>query len=165
MANAKGSFSLKFSKTCTSDASSDKGIEFAEDTERNGDSTCHLYGNQIYFRVFCTPPDMKISIAATSGTLINYGEYTDEVTDDVTFDDTNEASAGKYIDSGLSIEYYGTDLGAVTKTGDRKLQAETSGVAIAAITYTTRYRLYSITIPTQTKDEWKVFIYAKEQSS
>lgn len=69
-----------------------------------------------------------------------------EVEEWITFADTDEASLTKPYYTGLTYEWYGTNLGTLTPKGT-SIRAATKGVGVAKVKYYSRFTAHSVPSP------------------
>lgn len=125
--------------------------------EDNGGATQIPYGQAARFRVYKYPPEMVLSVIPsdgsvaylTSGTATIEGEF-------VEFVDTAEGQAQRPVASLTSYDWLGNSLGTLTATGGERLAASVAGVAVARVSYTASYELWSLTLPQRDADSWQV---------
>ena len=140
------------------------------DAERNSDKTSFSYGQKCYFRIYGASLDSLI-VSATAGTIKSEGMYTsDRDSENIQFIDDHEYEFSYPINGVTSFEWFGQNLGAVTKTSSTAIQCEIAPdptlkkIGLAAVVVSAQYALYSITLPTQTKSEFPVLIDVRTAS-
>jgi hypothetical protein len=131
------------------------------DAERNENKSEFAYGSTAYFQVFSWPSDMALDFAVSDGSLSGAGSGTAELTEDVSFDDSDRGSTEAPILQILSYRWLGRDLGPVTGLGGNTLKAATSGLAMLRITYNADFKRYGLFLASKTEAEWPVLIRAK----
>ncbi|KJR41316.1 hypothetical protein MCHI_002785 [Candidatus Magnetoovum chiemensis] len=177
MAVVKNSITLSFSTICATDTGltdeENKDITVEPDEDRNEGKTCFAFGEKYYFDVFTIPPDMAITLSTTDGAVKYEGEFTKQVTEQVVFttlaadeeNSSNNADTAKYIQSLDSVTFYGADLGALTKIGSKTVKCANFGHSVAEITYTTTYRLYSVTCPPRDTSPYPIDVLVMEENA
>lgn len=136
-------------------------LTVALDTELNKDRTCFLYGEKVYFRVYHSPV-LIITVESSNGLVFleSQGSISEE-SENISFADTNEANVSKLIKEIISYSWFGRSLGSILKTGNTSIRAGSTGVAVAAIEYTTQYDVYSITLSDQGVETYPVLVLVK----
>ena len=131
------------------------------DTELNMDRTCFLYGEKVYFRVYHSPA-LTITVIPSDGSVFleSVGSSSSEE-ENISFADTNEASVSKAIDVLSSYSWFGRSLGSIVKTGWTSIRSALSGVAIAAVAYTTSYDVYSLVLSDKGIESYPVLVLVK----
>lgn len=131
------------------------------DAELNMDRTCFLYGEKVYFRVYHSPA-LTITVTPSDGSVFleNVGSSSSEE-ENISFVDTNEASVNKAINVLSSYSWFGRSLGSIVKTGWTSIRSALSGVAIAAVAYTTSYDVYSIMLLDKGVESYPVLVLVK----
>ncbi len=159
------SFSLTFAASCSS---SGESIKAEADTDKNVDDSgnsksCFKYGEKYYFRVFKTSGVKAYMFTLSDGTVVREGSGKSiDKEDDLEFKKENTASTSYPITSITSMNWMGTSLGTVKKSGDMEIQTEESGVAVGTLKYTSTYDLWSLSVATKDEDEYKVVVYIEE---
>jgi hypothetical protein len=143
-------------KTSCEDA--DAYLEVELDDELNGDRSCFLYGENVYFRVYHSP-SMSITVETSDGTvfLISTGNL-EAVTENISFANENTGNVSKLIKAIVSWVWFGRSLGSILKTGDTSIRASASGVAVVAVSYTTEYDVYALTLSDKGIAEYPVLV-------
>jgi hypothetical protein len=131
------------------------------DTELNMNRTCFLYGEKVYFRVYHSPA-LIITVIPSDGSVFleSVGSSSSEK-ENISFADTNEASVGKALDVLSSYSWFGRSLGSIVKTGWTSIRSALSGVAVAAIAYTTSYDVYSLVLSDKGIESYPVLVLVK----
>lgn len=131
------------------------------DAELNMDRTCFLYGEKVYFRVYHSPA-LTITIISSDGSVFleSLGSSSSEE-ENISFADTNEASVSKAINVLSSYSWIGRSLGTIVKTGWTSIRSALSGVAIAAVAYTTSYDVYSIILADKGVESYPVLVLVR----
>lgn len=132
-------------------ASSRDGLLTAEIDDRpggfNAGKTSFYPGDKAYFLVFKSPSVTIDVVASSAGIIVPWTPGTYAVTDEwVNFEDTDEASASRYIDSGFTYQWFGNNLGPIT-IRDGKMVAASKGIGVAKISYLTNYLSYYLQSP------------------
>lgn len=123
-------------------------IDSREDGLNKG-KTSFVPGDPAAFLVFKSPDVILDAVQATGGSISPAGSGSFSVVDEwVQFMDTDTASPAKYISSGLTYEWFGNNLGAVTFKGGN-LVAESKGVGMLKISYIAEYEAYRLQSPSQ----------------
>lgn len=122
------------------------------------------YGEKAYFRVYADDLT-NIAVSATAGTIADHGiQQADKDAENIQFVDSQEYSYSYPIQSVVSYEWFGQNLGRVEKSGTASIKCETAPnatggiIGLASVKVSAQYRLYSITLPTQAKSEFPVLI-------
>lgn len=128
------------------------------DADLNEGRTCFLYGEKVYFRVY-HDLNLVITVEASNGAVFleSVGAL-DSEEENISFVNTNEASTAKMITILNSYSWFGKSLGTLLHTGGASVRAGNSGVAIAAVAYTTQYDVYSITLSDQGVESYPVLV-------
>jgi hypothetical protein len=161
MADTKASVTITFSASCKTEGAS---ISIEMDEERNKKQSCFRYGEMAYFKVYTLPADMEITVSASDGTIYGLGAFEETVEKQVTFENTDEAETDKPITQLGSVQWYGRDLGQITRTGDKSIRAQSAGLAIAKISHTTSYRSYGISVSARQDASWPVLVLIEEKN-
>lgn len=128
----------------------------------NGGKSSFLPGQTAYFLIFKSPDVVLDAVLSSAGVLNDVGEGLMDVEEWLTFSDASEVSTSKRVESGLSYQWYGNNLGAVTVSGD-KLVAQTKGVGVLKVTYKAKYRAYGLSSPAliNGKSEFQIAVLVK----
>ena len=148
---------IEFKTKCDSSLE-DSFINIELDDILNEGRTCFLYGEKVYFRVSYSA-NLSISVTPSDGNV--FLESTDTVsseTEKITFVDSEEATTSKRILNIVDYKWFGKSLGGILKVGDNTVGASSSGIAIAELTYTTIYDVYSVSLQTRSEEEYPVLI-------
>jgi len=157
----KGSITVTFKALCVAEPG--HGITAELDAERNEGKSCFTYGEKVYFRVYTYPHDMRITLTPSDGVVNAEGSDTETIKDEtITFADTNEAATHRYIHNLVSQDWLGTSLGQVVHIGGAAVRTVRKGCAVLRLTYTSSYRVYSITVPPRDYETYLVLILIKE---
>ncbi|RLI43715.1 hypothetical protein DRO59_00090 [Candidatus Bathyarchaeota archaeon] len=157
----KGSITVTFRALCVAEPG--HGITAELDAERNEGKHCFTYGEKVYFRVYTYPQDMRITLTSSDGSINMEGSGIETIEDEMlTFADTKEASTHRYIRAIVSYNWLGASLGQVTCIGGSAIVAAKEGCAVLRLTYTSFYRVYSITVPPRDYETYLVLILIKE---
>ncbi len=157
----KSSITVTFKALCVAEPG--HGITAELDAERNEGKSCFTYGEKVYFRVYTYPQDMRITLTPSDGSINAEGSSTETIEDEIlTFADTKEASTHRYIKAITSYDWFGTSLGQITCIGGSTIVAAKEGCAVLQLTYTSFYRVYSITVPPRDYETYLVLILIKE---
>lgn len=128
------------------------------DADLNDDKTCFLYGEKVYFRVY-HDATLVITVEASDGAVFLHSVGAiDSEEENVSFVNTNEASTAKMVMTLNSYSWFGKSLGTLLHTGGASVRAGSSGVAIAAVTYTTQYDVYSVTLSDKGVESYPVLV-------
>lgn len=128
------------------------------DAELNGGRTCFLYGEKVYFRVYYSS-NLTIKIETSDGVVfLESVDATSVEEENISFANTNEASTAKSISTLDSYSWFGRSLGTLLHVGESAIRAGTSGVAIAAVKYTTQYDVYSLTLSDRGIESYPVLV-------
>ena len=158
----KGSITITFKASCV--AIPGHGITAELDAERNRGRSCFTYGEKVYFRVYTYPHNMRITFTSSDGVVNAEGSDTETIRDEtITFADTNEATTRQYICNLISQDWLGTSLGQVAHIGGTAVRAARKGCAVLRLTYTSFYRVYSITVPPRDHKTYLVLILVEEE--
>lgn len=152
-----GSVSIEFRTKCVD---VDGVFLVVEGDDFLNTSSCLMYGQKYYFRVYRSGGSVSTTSSAGFISLVG-SQYSRLLADTVSFADTNEANLSKYIGTIQSHTWYGRDLGNILKTGNTSIKSTISGVGVAHISYMTKYDLYSITLSTQSYDTFPILIYVE----
>jgi len=108
--------------------------------------------------------DMQITLTPSDGSINAEGSDTETIEDEIlTFADTNEATTRRYIRNLISQDWLGTSLGQVVHIGGAAVRAARKGCAVLRLTYTSFYRVYSITVPPRDHKTYLVLILVEEE--
>ena len=128
------------------------------DDDLNEGRTCFLYGEKVYFRAYHSL-NLTITVESSDGSIfLESVGATDTEEENLSFANTDEASTAKTIFTLNSYSWFGRSLGALLHVGRSAVRASKSGVAIAAVKYTTQYDVYSIMLPSRGVDSYPVLI-------
>lgn len=115
----------------------------------NGGKTSFYPGDKAYFLVFKGQTVVIDQILASAGGVTPVAEgYYEEVDEWVTFENTDEASAKRFVDSDFTYQWFGNNLGPITIRAG-KLVAASKGVAVAKISYKSKFMSYYLQAPSQ----------------
>lgn len=128
------------------------------DSTLNLGETRFLFGSKAYYQVFFSPSTMTITQTASDGNITEEGSGTEEVTEYITFANSNEGSTGYPIGSVVSAEWFGTNLGALSYIGNT-VQASKSGVGILKLIYNSAFNRYAISVQSTGDSEYYVLVY------
>ncbi|ADD69003.1 hypothetical protein Dacet_2241 [Denitrovibrio acetiphilus DSM 12809] len=150
----------------------DSKTTIESDPDRNKDytgstKTRFRYGDTAYFRIYSHEPD-KLAVSTTDGELADLGIYAGSVADEIlTFITDQTAETEKPVRSVTAYEWLGNSLGKITMQDSYTLFAEKApsadNIAAVNISYTTSYRLYSITLSKRAFDEYPVMVYVRSE--
>lgn len=128
------------------------------------------YGDKAYFRVYSDDLS-KLAVCSTAGTIEDHGiQQADRDAENVQFVDSQEYSYSYPIQSVVSHEWFGRDMGRIEKSGTASIKCETAPnaaggiIGLASVKVSAQYRLFSITLPIQTKSEFPVLIDVRTTS-
>ena len=131
-------------------SSEDEGLITIElDATRNGDKTTFTQGDAVYIRVF-HDRDYTGLISAGSAELIAIDEIFEAEPEYLDFVREEEPETARYIDSIISFEWYGNDLGTVTKSDANKVKASGSGentIGTGYLRYTSKCDVWKVVTP------------------
>jgi hypothetical protein len=146
---------IEFKTSCEAE---DGLLSVELDDELNGGRSCFLYGEKVYFRVYHSA-NLTITVESSNGSVfLESTGATDTEEENISFANTNEASAAKTILTLGSYSWFGRSLGTLLHVGGSAVRAGKSGVAIAAVIYTTQYDVYSITLSDQGIESYPVLV-------
>lgn len=128
------------------------------DAVLNGGKTCFLYGEKVYFRVYHSS-NLTIKVETSNGVVfLESTGVTSAEEENISFANTNEASTAKSISTLDSYSWFGRSLGTLLQVGESAIRAGSSGVAIAAVNYTTQYDVYSLILSDQGIESYPVLV-------
>ena len=156
--SVESSITVEFKTQCEVEGES---LAVALDDDLNEGRSCFLYGEKVYFRVYHSPA-LVITVESSDGSIFleSLGS-SDKESENISFADTNEASVSKLIKAVTSYSWFGRSLGSILKTGITSIRASNTGVAIAAVEYTTQYDVYSITLSDKGIETYPVLVLVK----
>jgi hypothetical protein len=146
-----------------------RGIKIELDDTLNTDSKgiakrSFAYGERAFFRVYAENLS-ALSVCATAGTITDHGtKITDMPVTYVSFTDAPDHSFTHPVSAVSSYEWFGRNLGKITKSALTKITCETAPdvsngvIGIAAVTMSAPYRLFDITLADQSRGEFPVLI-------
>lgn len=104
-------------------------------------------GDPAAFLIFMTD-DVTLDSVVTSlpGGLTQLGSGVYSVTETLQFANTDTASLSKPYHGGLTINWFGNDLGSLTPSGT-SVKAATSGIGVCEVTYNSQYVAYQLSSP------------------
>jgi hypothetical protein len=151
----ESSIIIEFKISCEAEA----GLLSVElDDELNGGRTCFLYGEKVYFRVYHSP-NLTITVESSDGTVfLESVGSTDNEEENLSFANEDEASTARTILTLDSYSWFGRSLGTLLHVGGAAVRAGRSGVAIAAVEYTTQYDVYSLTLTDKGVESYPVLV-------
>ena len=156
--SVESSITVEFKTQCEVDG---EFLTVELDSDLNGDRSCFLYGEKVYFRVYYSPA-LTITIESSDGSIfLESLNSSGEESENVSFADTNEANVSKLIKAITSYSWFGRSLGSILKTGITSIRASNKGVAIVAIEYTTQYDVYSIMLSDKGIETYPVLVLVK----
>ncbi|RPI56434.1 MAG: hypothetical protein EHM49_00130 [Deltaproteobacteria bacterium] len=151
----ESSILVEFKTSCES---ADGYLSVELDDELNGDRSCFLYGEKVYFRIYHSP-NLTITVGSSDGTIfLESVNSIESLTENVSFANENIGSLSKFIKSITSYSWFGRSLGTILKTGDTSIRAAKTGVAVAAVSYTTQYDVYSLILSDKGVEEYPVLV-------
>ena len=112
----------------------------------NGGKSSFVAGDQPAYLVRRSPNVVIDSQVASVGVIgIHVIQEEEEVTEFLLFDETNVATLSQHALPGtLTFKWLGTNLGNLTLSGIKDIEAAVSGVAVAQVTYTTSFDAFFI---------------------
>jgi len=128
-------------------------VDSREESEGGLNTSTSFIGGDSVFILAYQEGLASIQSLVSAGTLVSTGSGTRTIEEFVDFVNIDEAALQFPPAGGLSIQWFGTDLGAVAYLGGGKVRAAISGTAVAKITYTTNYTIYKLTAPTTINGE------------
>ncbi|MDD3553212.1 MAG: hypothetical protein PHC35_01640 [Deltaproteobacteria bacterium] len=140
-------------------------ISIELDEEMNQGKTQFAYGSKAYFQVYADP-GLTVHLIKTDGILTNEGVGTRTFDEQVQFIDSQTAELGKPIRSIESYQWYGQDLGNITKTGIYQIKCAQSPditqgkIGITKVSYKADFTRYAISVPNKGVPEYPVLIVA-----
>lgn len=132
-------------------------IQAQLDSTYNNGATRFLYGSKAYYQIFKSPSGLSISQEASAGTITSEGTGTEEVTEYVTFANSNEGSLSYPLDSVESATWLGKNLGALSYVGNNVLASQ-SGVGVLKLVYNAAFTRYAISL-NSSEDTYVVLVY------
>lgn len=135
------------------------------DEDMNQGKTQFAYGSKAYFQVYADP-GLTVDIIKTDGTLTSEGVGTRLFDEQVQFIDAQTAELGKPIRSIESYQWYGQNLGTITKTGIYQIKCAQAPnislgkIGIANVSYKADFTRYAISVPNKGVPEYPVLIVA-----
>jgi hypothetical protein len=128
------------------------------DSDRNEGETRFLFGSKAYYRIFKSPTDLVIAQTQSDGIITSEGVGTEEITEYITFADTNKGTIGYPLDSIVSAAWLGNDLGALSYVGNIVTASQT-GVGVLKVVYNAIFTRHAISVNVDGETEYAVLIY------
>lgn len=128
------------------------------DSDRNEGETRFLFGSKAYYKIFKSPTDLIIVQTQSDGVITDEGAGTEEVTIYITFANTNKGTLNYPLDSIVSAEWLGNDLGALSYTGNIVTSSK-SGVGVLKVVYNAIFTRHAISVNADGVTEYAVLIY------
>lgn len=147
-------------------AGADAVLEAELDTDRNLGKTNFNAGDVVFFRVFS---DVSYTVSVTSGIVSKENTIPEqEVVEDetITFVAEKSATSVKLIRNGspITVVWYGTVLGVITKTRSKQFTVATNVediLGICKIDYQTEYDVWRLTPPGGMPEDYAILILIK----
>lgn len=143
---------------CSEVTEEDQALVVELDDEMNNDKTQFLYGEKAYFKIYKYPSSLSLTITPSDGTIASEGSGTDDEEENITFVNTDTASSSKPVKSISSYSWLGNSLGAVSGLGTT-VNASNEGVGVLKLDYKSDFVRYSITIGTQSEEEYPIVVF------
>lgn len=128
------------------------------DSEANDGETRFLFGSKAYYRIFKSPTDLVVAQVQSAGVITDEGNGTDEITEYITFANTNRGRIGYPLESVVSAEWLGNDLGALSYVGNIVTSSQV-GVGVLKVVYNVIFTRHSISANAEGETEYAVLIY------
>lgn len=128
------------------------------DSDRNEGETRFLFGSKAYYKIFKSPTDLVIVQVQSDGVITDEGVGTEEVTEYITFANTNKATINYPLDSVVSAEWAGNDLGALSYTGN-VITSSQVGVGVLKVVYNVIFTRHAISVNVEGVETYAVLIY------
>ena len=134
------------------------------DNERNNGKTSFQPGDQVYFRVYKGEGISSYTVKKTAGGVSKIeSDETETVKETLQFINESIASVSKPVKTppAISVDWYGTDLGTLSKAGDSAVKASGGGdgkIGICEAEYTTEYDVWLLTPPSGMPSEYAILI-------
>jgi len=118
-------------------------------TGLNAGKTSFAPGDDVYILVYKSDNVVITGTVSSAGSIAASGSASVEITQELTFEDSNAASLDVPAAGGItSVQWFGRSLGSVAVGGDKlTCTASSSGVAVASVTYTATAHVYKLSTP------------------
>lgn len=116
----------------------------------NGGQTSFTPGQPVYILAYRTINVTITDVLSSAGTVAAQAPVSVSITEDLNFEDARTATLAKPVAGAAlsSVEWFGTNLGALTLQDDKMtVEAPASGVAIARVTYNVTADVYKLESP------------------
>ena len=128
------------------------------DSDRNDGETRFLFGSKAYYRIFKSPDTLVIIQTQSAGVITDEGSGTEEVTSYITFANTNKGTLTYPLESIVSAEWLGNDLGALSYIGNIVTSSQ-SGIGVLKVVYNAAFTRHAISVNVDGVTEYAVLIY------
>lgn len=136
----------------------------ADEDGLNGGRTEFILGDRPGLLIFRSADVALDRVRASAGSVVDEAAGTREITEDLSFANTDEARL-KYPTAALdSFDWLGTDLGTPTLEGETLVRLDAAGVGILRVVYTTSYlarRVANVPSNVSPDDEFSVLVVAE----
>lgn len=166
---SKANLTITFAVSC----SENNGITVELDDELNDGASCFLFGDKAYFRIYTIPLGLKYDIYITAlssqGAVhkVNTAILQTGLEQDIEFIEEVNATTEKPIKDLISCNWYGRNLGVMTKADDGGVKVAAIGskprIGIANVRYTSQYDSWYLTISNAPEDTFPVIVYIVER--
>jgi hypothetical protein len=127
----------------------------------NGGRSSFSPGETVYLLVYKTDNVSITDTICSAGSLSSNGTTSVTVTEEVMFEDSENASLPKPASGAVSVVWQGRSLGSLTLQSDKlTVKAGAKGVAVAKVTYTAQARVYALSSPSSINGETDFSILA-----
>jgi len=133
-------------------------LQVALDSDRNDGETRFLFGSKAYYKIFKSPSDLIIAQVQSAGIITDEGVGTEEVTENIAFANTNKGTISYPLNSLVSADWLGNDLGALAYVGNI-VTASQSGVGVLKLVYNTSFTRHAISVNVDGVETYAVLIY------
>lgn len=118
----------------------------SRETGLNGGVTSFSPGESAYILTY-KENISSILAQVSAGSISLHSTGSRQVTQELSFAGTNQASLQYPAASIDSVTWIGNDLGTLTYVGGASVRSQTTGVGIAKVTYTTNFTAYRLNAP------------------